>query len=755
MRLTLRYLLAYMDEQLEPADAEKLAAKLEKSEYAKSLLHRIRDVTRRLRLGAPRLDARGMGFDANTVAEYLDNALPDDRVPDFEKICLESDMHLAEVAACHQILSLVLGEPAQVDPASRKRMYGLAANPPARVDKPSPTPQPKSAKEGRARAKRKKVKVPDYLKEPEPPRKRRRLVGVIALALLCGAAVLVMVGPGRLWRSPSRRPGVAAADSGIAQADKAVPNAKGANAKGADGQPLQPAKREAKAARRPTAATADSAGKSKSRPGHPRGRAGSRQLEGSAAAAEQPEPSQEATEPPRPQQAAADEAPVPPTADAAPEGAAPAATPGTADASEAAPAAQPADQPADMLPAGDADAAGVSLGRLILEHDVILRWMPPKAEQQRGEWVRLADRAPVYAGDLLLVLPHYDPHLTLVEAVTVQVLGPARLELLPPDESGTAGVRLLSGRITVWSNGKPAARLRVAAGDDQGVLILDDPDATAGIEVQRVLRPGMDPRQEPPLVLADLYAQFGELSWQASDGQIMQLSSQGHLPLDGRPVPPAPPPAGEAGAEAAGAAGGSGPLLPAWMTSRSLNPVDKRGAEFVQLHLARPDRPVSLGLRELLDDRRVEVRLLAMQGLAEIGEFDVFPGLLNDAAHRALWNKAVESLRAQLAQASQTAVAIYDAFARARGQKAQLLFRMLYGYSDEQLAAGGAAELVDALEHEDLDARVLAHWNLREITGASLYYEPYANAKKREQSVRQWRERLERGEVVRKTPARS
>ncbi len=126
MRLTLRTLLAHLDQTLDPADDAAIVAKLRESEFAQNLVTRIRTCVSNDKLAAPSPDSTSPADDPNRIGEYLDSVLLAEQVAEVERFCLESDARLAEVAACHQILSVALARPAEVPPALRSRIYGLS-----------------------------------------------------------------------------------------------------------------------------------------------------------------------------------------------------------------------------------------------------------------------------------------------------------------------------------------------------------------------------------------------------------------------------------------------------------------------------------------------------------------------------------------------------------------------------------------------------------------------------------------------------
>jgi hypothetical protein len=131
MKLNLRTLLAYLDDTLEPAQAKIIAGKIQESEAAQQLVERIKQVLRKRRLAAP-AEQRPSKIDPNTVAEYLDQAADAEAAAEIEQIVLLSDVHLAEVAQCHQMLSLHLADAKDYPESARQRMYELVTGPEAR-----------------------------------------------------------------------------------------------------------------------------------------------------------------------------------------------------------------------------------------------------------------------------------------------------------------------------------------------------------------------------------------------------------------------------------------------------------------------------------------------------------------------------------------------------------------------------------------------------------------------------------------------
>ncbi len=123
MRLTLRTLLAWLDDTLPAHEVRQIGKQVAESPFAQELVDRTYRVTRQRRLLVPS-STGPEATDANLVAAYLDNELSPEEVAEYEKKCLTSDVNLAEVASVHQILSLI-GQKAKVPSDAKDRMYRL------------------------------------------------------------------------------------------------------------------------------------------------------------------------------------------------------------------------------------------------------------------------------------------------------------------------------------------------------------------------------------------------------------------------------------------------------------------------------------------------------------------------------------------------------------------------------------------------------------------------------------------------------
>jgi hypothetical protein len=761
MRLTLRTLLAYLDGILEPDDAQALGKKIDESEYAAGLVHRLRDVMRRLRLGAPSLTDRGPGLDPNTVAEYLDNTLPAERVTDFEKVCLDSDTHLAEVGSCHQILTLVLGEPAEVDPASRQRMYELqdvhagSKPPPTPVAAPvgaPPVVEPVSLDLGLDagsgdRRSRPKATVPEYLREPR--RRRAWLPTAAAVLLVACIIVIVLKVVGQL--EPGTPVGDALVRSGLIAAApvKQEVAVKGSPEQGAttDGNENQEGGKEVKIEKAPplieTTPGANSK-ESEARPGaSPAGKSGPEVKQPDKVTPEPvtvavpnkdngktpstPPPTKNNLPEPGAGTAADQKTPVPDEAKGTAKSAEESKTPPEKNDKK-----KGTDSPPEVAPGPE------PLGRLLSGDQVLLG-----NDRPESGWTRVGPTQ-MLIPQHVIALPTYRAKVVLTLGVTLDILGGSRVELLGSSPQEMPGIRVVYGRVVLMPLGKANTKVRVAFGDHSGTISFADANSIAAIDVHNLHEPGVNPEDVPPRVTAELFVASGSIVWEEAVKDKEKGKEEKALPL-------APPQRlwfdGQAPASAVAAK-----TAPDWITRvEPLGQLDVWASSVVAKALA-TDKPARVTLLELITGPRPpkkEVASLVLRCLGYVGQFSDMAKALNNPNRKTEWGDYyVPQLRAAVARDAETATAVRVALEKEYPQQSADLYRMLLGYTNEQLKAGDDAMLVRGLKNdESLAVRVLSHWNLKDITGKGLNYYPTDRPVNRVQPVRHWEQRLEAKDI--------
>ena len=807
MRLTLRTLLAYLDDILDETDAQELEKKIDESEMAAKLAQRIRQIVGQTRLDTPALEAEGLAGDANAVAEYLDNTLSLDDVPEFERLCLNSDVHLGEVAACHQILTLILGEPAATTAELRERIHRIgqstaAVSSTATIeetgtieDSSSSLPVDEETAEGPSPSEQAEkpaydsdehwTSAPDYLKRP-----RRTLwkpVGLAALIVFC----LIFAGLFGMGPLDQTHPlaSLFLVNSEPADSSATVNEPVGGNEEAAN-VPTQPNTNEGTS----TEAANDEQDE---------------ELAGVNTSAEtvtdvptnEPDmltnpdadtvveespsepttsPTEEDTdlpfilEPEIPQEPASD--PVEagaatagnltagqPTPNVETLNPPPVETDDLIDSQPAPTATANADATSDDIPSGDLppepreidiinltpstnenveDATGDDavdennsvasneVGKFLSDDELLARY-----NQVTSMWDRIDVRDSIRNDDQLLVFPVFRPQLMLTTGMQLTVIGPAQIRPQPIGEDKSPTIRVDFGRATVETFAQTGSTINIQWSDQQAVVTLADMDSRFAVEVSRQFLPGIDGESGEAHEVVHVYTMSGSVEWQTGDGSATTLVAGQRLTM----------------VDALPARVTTMERFPGWIDGSDARPRDPEAAKML-LQRVSLDRPISLSLQEQAESQRLELRSLAVCSLAFLNEFDPLLNALNDNRLRSYWTEEYEALRRAMVTSEDAARALRQAMEERHGPEGVDLYRLMWGFDDQELAADGAEKLVSYLDHPSSDFRVVAHENLKSITGRTSLYMPHYVTKTRKRHIFKWKDQLSKGEIVYREP---
>jgi hypothetical protein len=740
MRLTLRTLLAWLDTVLPPAEQQALGEKVAASPIAPQLIARIREVVERPMLAAPRPDGRGIADDANSVAEYLDNTLPADRLETLERICIESDVHLAEVAACHGMLAEIARDPqaaCPLDPPDRRRLLEAIRR---QIQTPYGDAEHEAAVSLARSLRATLVAGGDgelcdtVLGSPPPVRPRtgadpRRRAPLAAwLSALVAVLLLAALGGFLVWslgrergRKLAARPAPPAAAVPAAVATEAPPPVdEVVVAPPAGAEPAAPAVPEPAPAVAPPAVAA-------------------------VAPVAEPPVAPAASVPPVPT------VPAPPAEQPrVPQG----------EALAIAAPALPAEQPAVAVPpaggetpaAADAvdEAAGFVSGAALLLHKAAAA---PTVHGHSG-WVAFPQNRPLTPREDLIAPPFCRPELS-VGGVTIR-LEPNTRATLTRDADGAPRLEVVFGRAIVRSSAAEP-RLGITAGGLVGV-VTDGLRTPLGVEVTLEQAAGADPVTTPARARAVVATTASGVAWRQSqaDGTaavqpLQGIAAQGVLEKESRLAWDSLDPGGvavQARRE-----------LPEWLAGPARpDRLEQAAAETLAAKVGTD--PIEKGLRELADDRRAENRVAAVATLALLGDYDELVALLAaETVARKLedrqWSRLVDmTVPLALARGANAAARLGQAFeARGPAGKGAELFAIARGFDDTALEGGGDARLVAALDAPELVMRRFAIRALLEVVQPGEAdrgrYRPDRSQELRRESVAWWRKQLADGRIRR------
>lgn len=717
MRLTLRTLLAYLDDVLDPTSAKDIGQRIQENSAAMEQVERIRAVLRKRRIGAPEIAGPGSGPDPNIVAEYLDNTLTPEAIGELEKLCLDSDMHLAEAAASHQILSIVLGEPIEVPATLKERMYAVGhvtrsteTGPPAEASRSGAVAAGTAAAAAAAvggasvaSAARIEPQIPDYLRRK--PWGSRITAGLL-VALGLGWLVWVL-------NDQSLKPTVPS--DALAQGDVPSPPAEPAPGETpapvapavADGNlvPPVPDLNEPAPAVPPTVGTA-----------------------AVAATTEMAKPSEIAA------------APAPPVPGATtPEGTPPAPMPATTPMPAPMPAATvpPAPMPG-AIPAPPAPMPPVAPAQPPLKFADILYGSTDGVAllQQAGDWTVLPRRSVIHAQETIGVPEPFDATFQIEGGkLELTAFGETAVRFAPSTPAVSFGVVIPRGKVLISRTSVPAEspiKMQLTVAGRIYEVTFPEINTVVGLDVVPPQPFGRPADGMPLPVSGGLVVSRGSVTVQPAGGPAVAIRPDGGE-LTWMEL-------------AAGKSQGQLKGLPGWMVPGGIKvtPVQKQFARSFEKEFAL-EQTVSQSIPAVAKADIARMAEAAVRTLTLTGNYRELVRSLQ-SKHEEARIAAIVGLREWLAENPQNEVLLTEEVGRVFPDgDVPGIVSLLWGFPlqaarDPQVSR----QIVDVLTHDDIAIRELGFFHLVTFTGKTYSYKPVLPKGQRDAAYARWEEHLKK-----------
>jgi hypothetical protein len=271
--------------------------------------------------------------------------------------------------------------------------------------------------------------------------------------------------------------------------------------------------------------------------------------------------------------------------------------------------------------------------------------------------------------------------------------------------------------------------LHLQVGERSGVLTLLDEGSTLAIQAARAPTFKADPEKEPGRLMVDFFATLGKIRWQETNSpRQVEIDAPARFALGDPAADPA-----------------AVDRFPPWIAADTGSMLESRASTTMEPELSK--QPLALRLRELADHRLPEVRWLALRCLGAVGDFHLMIKALGDPDQKRSWPDYIDQLEAAIHRSPRSAAEVRTVMETLYGEDGTSLYELLWRYSgpgekEQTLSPADAERLVHFLEHKNLEFRVLAFWNLKNLTRAGLSYNYKADdpQPKRQLAAQKWRD---------------